>query len=171
LFDTVHTWYVVRYSRRRTPRLRSPCSARKNQKNEEVDHLSSLDHVLEGLFEVRLVRQAEWMGAVDGQVDVLRVPIKTRRPSERRLQGFHVRLRGWNRPVVMRLTSQFACGVLSSPFSREPKSRQRRSAGRAAAKPLPLSALALVLVYSRVSPDPPGTNPLNLHQIEPGFLL
>ena len=26
-------------------------------------------------------------------------------------------------------------------------------------------------VYSRVSPDPPGTNPLNLHQIEPGFLL
>ena len=25
--------------------------------------------------------------------------------------------------------------------------------------------------YSRVSPDPPGTNPLNLHQIEPGFLL
>ena len=40
------------------------------------------------------------MGAVDGQVDVLRVPIKTRRPSERRLQGFHVRLRGWNRPVV-----------------------------------------------------------------------
>ena len=27
------------------------------------------------------------------------------------------------------------------------------------------------VVYSRVSPDPPGTNPLNLHQIEPGFLL
>ena len=68
--------------------------------HEEVDHLSSLDHVLEGLFEVRLIRQAEWMGAVDGQVDVLRVPIKTRRPSERRLQGFHVRLHGWNRPVV-----------------------------------------------------------------------
>ena len=30
---------------------------------------------------------------------------------------------------------------------------------------------AEVRVYSRVSPDPPGTNPLNLHQIEPGFLL
>ena len=29
----------------------------------------------------------------------------------------------------------------------------------------------LALVYSRVSPDPPGANPLNLHQIEPGFLL
>ena len=26
-------------------------------------------------------------------------------------------------------------------------------------------------VYSRVSPDPSGTNPLNLHQTEPGFLL
>ena len=28
-----------------------------------------------------------------------------------------------------------------------------------------------LVVYSRVSPDPPGTNPLDLHQIEPGFLL